>query len=739
MRRREALGLYPLRDLRRPADDGAWTATGPDPAFALGPAAAVAALSATRIRIRCRPEAVQPVLAVEAAGEAEPRRYRLTLREGGTDDLIRLPPGTRALRLEAAEAGPRFRLDAVQVEPSGRIEAAVLSARRIIERLPPQERRPSRLLRRAFGLVRSVPPREIWRRLTRAAGTRRPPATYTAWIREVEARALPSAEAMRAQLATLPERPLISLLMVAGEADPVHLAEAVASLRAQIYPDWELCLVAETVAETGAETSVALRALAAEDDRIRLLSPAESAATSRDAALAQARGSYLATMDPAARLAPHTLLALVRRIAREPDLDLLYTDEDRIGADGARCDPDFKPDWSPETLESSFYIGGLALCRTALVRAVGGFPGESQGAPDYDLVLRLTERSDRVGHVAQVLYHGRAQRRAAAQDPEAAARALTGRARRTGGLALIRALGPEHFALRRRLASRPLVSIVIPTAGRDSTIGGRSVDLLAACLASLRGTSTYDRIEIVAVDNGDLRPQTRAAIERFEARSVTWDKPVFNVAAKMNLGARAAEGTVLVFLNDDISVITPDWIEAMLAQLTIPGVGAVGPKLLFEDNSLQHAGVVFGEGLPDHVRRGFPGDDAGYNGSSLANRNVLAVTGACVMVRRADFEAIGGFDEGYAVNYNDIDLCLRLREHNLRTVYCAEARLHHYESRNRVPTVDPAEQARFRKRWGEQLARDPYYPDPFGIRPPAFELDAERFPLAARRMVEAWR
>ncbi|MCG5244515.1 glycosyltransferase [Methylorubrum extorquens] len=725
MKRREALGLYPLRDLRRCADD-AWIATGPDPVFALGPADAVSALSGQRIRIRCRPDSVRPVLAVEARGEAEPRRYRLTVRADGTDDLIRLPRGTRALRLEAAEAGPRFRLDGVRIAPAGRIEAALLSTEKIIERLPPQERRPLRLLRRAVGLLRSVPPGEIWRRLTRAAQTGRPPASYAAWIQAVEAKALPSIETMRAQLAALSERPLISLLMAGGD-DPVQLGETVASLRAQVYPDWELCLAAAP--------SAALEALAAEDSRIRLLLPGHGKAASLDAALAQARGSYLATLEPGSRLAPQALLALVRQLAREPDLDLIYTDEDRIGPEGERCDPYFKPDWSPETLESSFYIGGLALYRTAGVRAAGGFPGESEGAADYDLALRVTERSDRVGHVAQVLCH----RRAAALDPEAAARALAGRARRTGGLDAIRVLSASHFALRRALATRPLVSLVIPTAGRDSLIGGRNIDLLVACLASIRETGTYDNIEIVAVDNGDLRPQTRAAVERFGARTVTWDKPVFNVAAKMNLGARAASGEVLVFLNDDISVLTPDWIEAMLAQLAIPGVGAVGPKLLFEDGSLQHAGVVFGEGLPDHVRRGFPGDDAGYHGSSLANRNTLAVTGACVMVRRADFEAIQGFDEGYAVNYNDIDLCLRLGERGLRTVYCAEASLHHYESRNRIPTVDPAEQARLRKRWGARLARDPYYPDPFGIRPPAFTLDAERFPAARQRMVEAWR
>ncbi|CAO4175540.1 glycosyltransferase family 2 protein [Methylorubrum populi] len=726
MRRREALGLYPLRDLRRVADGGAWTATGPAPTFAFGPHAAVAALSGTRIRLRSRPEAVHPVLAVAVEGEAEPRRYRLTPRAGGTDDLIRLPPGLSALRLEATESGSGFRLDAVTVERAGRIEAGLVSARTILERLPPQERRPLRLLRRAFGLLRSVPPGEIWRRLTRAAATRRPPARYADWIETVETPALPSAQAAAALLAALPDRPLISALMAEGSVGAADLSEAVASLRAQLYPDWELLLVAKV--------SDPLRALAAEEPRLRLLSP-EGLTTALDAALAEARGSFVAPMPPDARLAPQALLAAARRLAAEPRLDMLYSDEDRIGADGERRDPHFKPDWSPETLEAGFYTGGLALYRTALARAVGGFPAESAGAETYDLTLRLTERTDRVGHIPQMLCH----RREAGIDPEAAIRALSGRAHRTGGLGSVRVLAPGHFALRREPRERPLVSIVIPTAGRDSVIGGRTIDLLAACLASLRETSTYASIEIVAVDNGDLRPQTRAAVERHSVRSVTWDKPVFNVAAKMNLGARAARGEVIVFLNDDIAVITPDWIEAMLALIAIPGVGAVGPRLLFEDGSLQHAGVVFGEGLPDHVCRGRPGDDPGYHGSSLANRNALAVTGACVMVRRADFEAIGGFDEGYAINYNDIDLCLRLGERGLRTVFCAEASLYHYESRNRVPTVDPAEQARFRRRWGARLARDPYYPEPFGIRPPAYELDAERFPAAARRMIEAWR
>ena len=505
-RAREALGLYPLRDLRRSDDAGTWITTGPDPVLALGPAAAVAALSGARVRIRCRAEGAVLLLAVEAGGAAEPRRYRLTPAPAGTDDLIRLPPDTRALHLLPGDAPARFRLDAVALEPVGRVAALPLLARKVLERLPPQERRPLRLLRRAVGLARTVPPGEIWRRLTRAAATARPPATYAAWIAAVEAPALPAAPALHARAAAMPAQAPLSLLMDARGADPGHLAEALASLRGQVYPHWELCLAGSP---PGAAPS--------DDPRIRRL----PAGADLGAALAAARGDHVGAMEPDAVLPPHALLAFARRLAAEPGLDLVYADEDRIGPDGARTAPRFKPDWSPETLEAGFYIGRLALLRTALARAVGGLADGSE-AGLYDLALRATERTDRVGHIAQVLYH---RRSAGEVEAEPACAALAGRARRSGGLESVRALAPGAFSLRRSLGARPPVSIVIPTAGRDSTVRGETVDLLAACLASLRGTSTYEPIEIVAVDNGDLRPATQAALARHGARSVTWEGP----------------------------------------------------------------------------------------------------------------------------------------------------------------------------------------------------------------------
>lgn len=434
-------------------------------------------------------------------------------------------------------------------------------------------------------------------------------------------------------------------------------------------------------------------------------------------------------------LPDNALYEFVRVLNEDDTVDFLYSDEDKISVDDVRYDPFFKPDWSPETLESCMYTAHLALYRMDIVARIGGFRDACNGAQDYDFALRYTEHVRNVRHVPKVLYHWRAIPGSTAQTMDnkdyvvaAAVRGLEDRARRTGELDVVRPSSFKGcFDLRRKLRGRPLVSIVIPSAGRDSVVGGRNVDLLAACLASIRATSTYESIEIVVVDNGDLRAATQAALDRHGARSVTYAAKTFNVASKMNLGAAAARGEILVFLNDDITVVTPDWIEAMLAILQIPGVGAVGPKLLFETGEIQHAGISVVDATPDHIRRGYPGDDPGHFFSSVGNRNYLAVTGACAMVRKTDFEAVGGFDEGFPINYNDIDLCLRLWERGQRIVYCAQATLYHYESRNRDRSVDAVEQARFRERWAAKIPRDPYYGEWFEAVPPTFELDPARF------------
>ena len=538
---------------------------------------------------------------------------------------------------------------------------------------------------------------------------------------------------LRGKAAALPFRPRFSIVVPTYETPPAILEAFLASVAAQVYPEWELCVADD--ASKAPHVRATLERWAAADGRIKVVFRESNGhiAEATNTALDLATGDFICLMDHDDTIAPDALYEFARTLNDDPGLDFIYSDEDKITPDGrTRYEPFFKPDWSPEYLEACMYTAHFACYRASIVREVGGFRKAFNGAQDYDFVLRFTEHVGRAAHIPKILYHWRAipGSTAASMDSkdyviDAAVRALRERVERTGRLAFVR---PNRyggcFEVRRRVEGEPLVSIVIPSAGRDSVVRGERIDLLANCVRSIMERSTYPAIELVVVHNGDLRAETKAALEPHPVTYVHYAEPEFNVAAKMNLGARAARGEFLLFLNDDIEVISPDWLEAMVSLAQRPGVGAVGAKLFFEDGTLQHVGVAFCKGLPDHVRRGFGGDDPGYFFSSVGQRNYLAVTGACVLTGRSLFEEVGGFDEAFAINYNDIDLCLKMVERGRRVVYAAQAELYHFESRNRERTVAAHEQTLFRERWHTHVAHDPYYSPYFDARPPNFQLAA---------------
>ncbi|KQT17207.1 glycosyl transferase [Methylobacterium sp. Leaf399] len=679
---------------------------------------------------------LNPVLYVDDGnGFREDLCIALEVSNGGIDNLIRLPRRVRGLRFDPMNARGAFVLSGLRIRSLSLPAAVSEIARRMIAGLPESERAWRRYAPVALRYATRTKPARVWRTFFRSARPKPAPPSYKAWIDLIEAPNKPTTAAMRVGIAQFARRPLISIVMPVYDTPRVWLEAAVASVKAQAYENWELCLCDDH--SSAPHIRPMLEAFVAGDPRIKLhrrTSNGRISAATNDA-MALATGDYLTLMDHDDAIPDNALYEFARVLDEDDSVDFIYSDEDKVSIEGVRYEPFFKPDWSPEALEACMYTAHLALYRMDIVRKVGGFREACNGAQDYDFVLRYTEHVRNVRHVPKVLYHWRAIPGSTAQHMDnkdyvidAAVRGLEDRARRTGELDFVRPGAYKGcFELRRKVRGTPLVSIVIPTAGRDSVIGGRSVDLAAACVESIRSLSTYGAIEIVAVDNGDLRPQTIEALAGHRVRTVTYGEPGFNVAAKMNLGARAATGEVLVFLNDDMAVITPDWIEAMLSVLQIDGVGAVGAKLLFETGQIQHAGVSVLHAGPDHIRRGYPGDDPGHFFSTVGNRNYLAVTGACMMVDRAEFERQGGFDERYAVNYNDIDLCLRIWEGGRRIVYCAQACLYHYESRNRARTVDPGELARFHERWRPVLPRDPYYGEWFEAMPPTFELDPVRF------------
>lgn len=515
--------------------------------------------------------------------------------------------------------------------------------------------------------------------------------------------------------------PRFSIVTPVYETPPDVLAAMLRSVRRQTFGDWELCLVDDRspspyIAET-------LGREAARDPRIRVHTRAENGgivAASNDA-LAMARGEFVALLDHDDLLHPDALALVHEALAADPEIDYLYTDEDKLDAAGHHVAPFFKPDWSPERMRTQMYTCHLSVLRRSLVEEVGGFDPAFEGSQDWDLVLKVTERARKVHHIPRVLYHWRMLESSAAGGGveakpwayDAGTRAIEAHCARIGLPAeVIRDEDwPGVYHLEPRLAETPRVSIVIPTAGIRREVRYEEVVLIEHCVRSIVETSTYPDYEIVVVVDHHADPELAdglAEIAGERLRVVRFEKP-FNFSAKINTGAVHADGEYLLILNDDMEVVTPNWIERLVMYAAIPEVGAVGGRLIWEDGRLQHAGVLFENlGYPGHPYRGFSGDYNGYSNNVLIAQNYLAVTAACMMTRRDAFEAAGGFSSQFPVNYNDMDFCLKLRANGLRVVYDPDTILYHFESSSRSTDVEDWEKDRLRGRWLPLTATDPF-------------------------------
>jgi GT2 family glycosyltransferase/SAM-dependent methyltransferase len=507
--------------------------------------------------------------------------------------------------------------------------------------------------------------------------------------------------------------PRLSVLLPVEASVEAPLRQAVESVRAQLYPHWELCIALNPAGPTAVRSL--LEEYAGNDPRIKLVTLAH-AATGADlcnAALEMATGEYTGLLHANGELAEHALHCVAQALSGDPAADFLYSDEDQIDTAGRHVEPFFKPGWSPEYLLAGMYTGNLGVYRTALARAVGGFRAGYEPAHVYDLALRLTARTSHIVHISYILYH--AHGLAASGTPEAVASALARRAV-DSHLAASGENGraepgplPGWHRVRFAVNGRPKVSIIIPTACKRTGPDGDSPPFLLACLDSIRRRTTYDNYEIlVVVHDLDLPPRLALELARRGVRRVS-DPGPFNFAAKINLGASRATGSHLLLLNDDTTILTPDWVEALLEFSQRAQVGVVGAKLLYPDGRLQHGGVTLLNGWPRHHFPQFPGDHPGYHGNLVLHRNVSAVTGACFMTRAEVFRSLAGFAEEFAVNYNDIDYCLRVLESGLRVVYQPFAQLYHYESASRQLGVLPDEHRLFEQRWARKWPRDPYY------------------------------
>ncbi|MEO8519727.1 MAG: glycosyltransferase [Acidobacteriota bacterium] len=586
-----------------------------------------------------------------------------------------------------------------------------------------ERKRAADVVRRQAQVVKALGLRGAARRYARllrsGAHGQAAPFVYDAWFKQ---QALASPEELMRRLAACAYRPRISVVTPVFNTDPKWLRHCVDSVRAQRYTDWELCLGDD--GSTNPRTREALAGLEAVDPRIKVTTLERNGGISAasNAALALATGEFIALLDHDDELAPDALAEVVIALNAHPEADFIYTDEDKLEFDGAHVEPFFKPDWSPEYLRSTMYVGHLGVHRRSLVERIGGFRSAFDGAQDYDLALRASEHSSHILHIPKILYHWRKIPGSAAGDRaakpwgfDAAHRALEDQITRLSLPATVDATpGHGFYRVRYAIAGDPLVSILIPTDGRIASGPSGSRDLLLECVRSIVEHTTRVRYELIIVDNGRLSPQVLAYLRDVPHRRETYrSEGPFNFAAKVNFAARLAAGDHLLLLNDDTEVRSPEWARAMLEFSQQPGVGAVGAKLLYPDGRLQHSGVVLGiGGGACHVFCGQQGETPGYFGSALVIRNYSAVTGACCMTPRAVFDEVGGFDELFARDFNDVDYCLRLGARGYRIVCTPFARLYHYEGAtfgSREHIVDPAEIAALSERWGAVIAADPFY------------------------------
>jgi GT2 family glycosyltransferase len=541
----------------------------------------------------------------------------------------------------------------------------------------------------------------------------RPLDRYEEWIRQHE----PDSAALERQRQSSKQVPApvkISLLTPVHNTSANYLEEMFASVEAQTYGNWELCVV--DGGSNSPETIEMLRRWAARDERIRVERLAENLgiAENTNRALQLATGDLVACLDHDDVLAPFALYELARAAMEFPEVEVFYSDEDRLSAKGKRQAPFFKPEWSPVLLWSSMYIGHLSAYRRSLALEIGGFRKEFDLSQDYDFALRATERAQWIHHIPHVLYHWR-------EHPASGSTGGKPGARQTNLAALADAMQrrnlpadifeyPTANRARLKVLPWPRVSVIVPT---DSPTRAQ------ICIRDLSRSTNYPGLEIVIVTNSRLAESLKVLeAENATVRLVPYDKP-FNFSDKCNAGAEASTGERLIFFNDDVETDQPDWIQNLIEPLENPEVGAVSPKLLYESGKIQHAGLVMGvRGLAGTAFHQRPADSTEHFNLPQSLREVAALSAACLAMRRADFFRVGGFDaEHTPIAHSDIDLCFKVREAGLRCVYTPYATLRH-AGHVSIGGEEKQERARERdkasifllKRWAGYTTYDPYFP-----------------------------
>lgn len=547
------------------------------------------------------------------------------------------------------------------------------------------------------------------------------PNDYRVWVQKYDTLTEADFEAIQTHIESFKYQPLISVLMPANSGSEPRLQKGVSFILSQTYPNWELCFAVDANLESPMQQEWVSQV--SSDSRIKFtycetdngeISPL------LNAALAICSGEFVVVLDPDGIVREHALYMLVNELNEHSEADIIYSDEDAIDEKGRRYDPYFKPDWNPDLFLSQNYLAHFTACRTSLVRQIGGFRKEYEGARDWDLAMRISERilPAHIRHIPFVLYHHYKNESSMTlpsdQNKIARYNLLKSHFERIGQE--IKVFYEKNGFLKIRYSlpdPRPLVSVIIPTRNH--------LKLLQDCLGSILKKTHYSNYEVLIVNNQSDDPDTIAYFKTIQGNDkvivLEYDHP-FNYSAINNFAVQHARGDVLVFMNNDIDVISPDWLDEMVSHAIRPDIGAVGALLYYDDNTIQHAGVILGVGgVAGHAYLNWPREKFLQQPGMFMVRNYSAVTGACMAVEKRKFEEAGRFNEKQLpIIFNDVDLCLRLLEKGYRNLLTSYAELYHHESASRghdstrkQRNKHKQEQQYMLKKWGTMLKNDPAY------------------------------
>lgn len=548
---------------------------------------------------------------------------------------------------------------------------------------------------------------------------------YDIWMLKNETNAA-KLEQCKKEITNFEYQPKISIVTPVYNPDVAWIKAAIESVINQVYENWELCIAD---ASTKKDVKKCLETFAKKDARIKIkfLSENKGISGNSNEALSLATGEYIGLLDHDDELSPNALYEVVKYFQNNRAADMIYSDEDKIDINGNRTDPFFKPDWSQDMFLSHMYTCHFGVYRKKIIDEIRGFREGYDGSQDYDLVLRFIEKTNSIYHIPKILYHWRTSTGSTAGSLDskkyaftAAKKAINDFLRRNniqGEVGDGFWLGSYH--VKRKLLKTPLISIIIPT--KDN------VKILKRCIDSILKNTSYPNYEIVIVNNNSTDEKTYDYFKELKRTSrikILEYKKDFNFSAINNFAVKSAAGEIILFLNNDTEVILKEWLSAMLEHAQRSEVGAVGCKLLYPDKTIQHAGVILGinylDGeniIAEHSPKYIPYNNHGYFGKAGVIHDLSAVTAACMMLRKDVFEEVGGFDENLAIAYNDVDLCLKIREKGYLIVYTPYAELYHHESQSRGHDDTLEKRERFlkeikyiRKKWGQVIDKgDPYY------------------------------